>query len=119
MTRVLIAVTVLAAGSLACQQAAGIATFTPTASPTAPAASPSSTPRPSPSPTAEDVQTATVRAALVNIRSTPDGEVIGQIEAGTRVVIVETSGDWVHIAEPDGWIWSGCLQGSEKGCSAK
>jgi uncharacterized protein YgiM (DUF1202 family) len=121
VTRFLLAVVVLSIASLACLMSAA-QLETPT-----PVPSPSATPAPTVTPTAtpheaheEDVQTATVRAALVNVRANPDGEVIGQVEAGQDVTILEIDGDWVHIAEPDGWLWIGCLDGlSEKGCTAR
>jgi uncharacterized protein YraI len=76
-----------------------------------------------PFPAAEDGQTAVVRAALVNVRSSPDGEVVGQVEAGQSVTVLGYSddGEWAQIeaAEISGWIFAGCLQGSSKGCTAK
>jgi uncharacterized protein YraI len=81
------------------------------------------TPEPTVTATAADGQTAVVRAALVNVRSSPDGEVVGQVEAGQSVTVLGYSddGEWAQIetAEISGWIFSGCLQGSEKGCVAK
>jgi uncharacterized protein YgiM (DUF1202 family) len=111
--------------SLACGQ---FVTPTPAVSDTpTPPPSPSATAAPSATPTATrtlaDVQTtsATVRAALVNVRAEPGGEVIGQVEAGTDVLVIGTddSGDWVQIAEPAGWLWGGCLEGSTRGCEAE
>jgi uncharacterized protein YgiM (DUF1202 family) len=116
--RLRFALIVLALSALACGQQ--IVTPTPQATSTPP---PSATPSPTLAPTrpaateAADVQTATVRAALVNVRASPGGEVVGQVEAGQEVTVLETDGDWVRIE--GGWIWSGCLVGSEKGCEAR
>jgi uncharacterized protein YgiM (DUF1202 family) len=110
----------LVLSSLACTQA--VVTPTPPAPTTLP---PSPTPAATVTPQATgtalvDVQTAIVRAALVNVRANPGGEVVGQIEAGQEVEIVGTDGDWVQIADPAGWVWAGCLSGiNEKGCTAK
>jgi serine/threonine-protein kinase len=115
---------VLVLSSLACMEPVATITPEPTATPPP---SPSATAAPSATPTATrtpaDVQTtsATVRAALVNVRAEPGGEVIGQVEAGTDVLVIGTddSGDWVQIAEPAGWLWGGCLEGSTRGCEAE
>jgi hypothetical protein len=118
MTRVLLSMTVLAVMSLACQQAMIVPTSTPTPSPVPATA----TRRAAPSATAtsEDVQTAVVRAALVNVRAMPDGEVIGQIEAGQEVEIVECQDNWCLLVEPAGWVFQGCLSiADELGCTAK
>jgi uncharacterized protein YgiM (DUF1202 family) len=119
-----IAMIVLALASLACMQQT--ATVTPTAAPSAtptPTATPVPTATVTPFPAAEDGQTAVVRAALVNVRQSPDGEVIGQVEAGQSVTVLGYSddGEWAQIeaAEISGWIFAGCLQGSSKGCIAK
>jgi hypothetical protein len=98
-----------------------VSTFTPTAPP--PNLTPSPAPaRATPSATAEAVQTATVRAALVNLRATPDGEVIGQLQAGTDVRIIECGADWCEI-EADGmtgFVFIGCLSLADgRGCVAK
>jgi uncharacterized protein YgiM (DUF1202 family) len=117
VTRVLLVITVLAFAQLACLMSAmQVPTTTPTPTPTA---TPVPTATITPFPAAEDGQTAVVRAALVNVRSIPDGEVVGQVEAGQSVTVLEVDGDWVRIVDPDGWIFAGCLQGSSKGCIAK
>jgi uncharacterized protein YgiM (DUF1202 family) len=109
------------ASSACVLSAAQVPTATPTVSP--PPASPTPTPaptateRPRTTEEAADVQTATVRAALVNVRANPGGEVIGQVEAGQEVTVLETDGDWVRIE--GGWIWGGCLVGSDRGCEAR
>jgi uncharacterized protein YraI len=100
-----------------------VATLTPTLTAPVPTVTPSPAPaRVTPSATAEDVQTATVRAALVNVRATPDGEVIGQLQAGTDVRIIECGADWCEI-EADGmigFVFIGCLSLADgRGCVAK
>ena len=121
---VTLAIAVLALSALACGQY--VPTVTPTPSPVPPTAAATATPEPTrtPEPTAtaeaELVQTtATVRQAVVNIRSEPGGAVIGYLEAGDEVTVLEIDGDWVRVAE--GWIWAGCLDGvdSQKGCEAE
>jgi uncharacterized protein YgiM (DUF1202 family) len=117
-SRTILAVCVLILSSLACGQYVGTPTPAPTTLPPSP--TPAATVTPQATGTAEDVQTAIVRAALVNVRTSPGGEVVGQIEAGQEVEIVGTDGDWVQIADPEGWVWAGCLSGiNEKGCTAK
>jgi uncharacterized protein YgiM (DUF1202 family) len=110
---------VLALAQLACIMSA---MQVPTATPT-PTATPVPTATITPFPAAEDGQTAVVRAALVNVRQSPDGEVVGQVEAGQSVTVLGYSddGEWAQIeaAEISGWIFAGCLQGSSKGCIAK
>jgi uncharacterized protein YraI len=110
---------ILASGCI--MSAIAIPTLTPTVPP--PTSTPSPAPaRVTPSATAEDVQTATVRAALVNLRATPDGEVIGQLQAGTDVRIIECGADWCEI-EADGmtgFVFIGCLSLADgRGCVAK
>jgi hypothetical protein len=116
------ALIVLTLAALACGEFVG----TPTPTPPAPATSP-------PSPTAAatvtpqatgtasaDVQTAIVRAALVNVRANPGGEVVGQIEAGQEVEIVGCVDGWCEIAEPAGYVFQGCLSIADGlGCEAK
>jgi uncharacterized protein YgiM (DUF1202 family) len=94
--------------------------ITPEVSPTPPpSASPSPVPTLTATPRATEAaaDTAVVRAAVVNIRAIPGGAVVGQVEAGQEVTVLETDGDWVRIE--GGWIWGGCLVGSEKGCEAR
>ena len=121
MRNYLLALSVLALSALACGQYVG--TPTPTASPVL---LPSPTvPPPTPSPAAteaeQDVQTATVRAAVVNVRAKPDGDVIGNLEAGDTVTVVGCGTDpeqddyqWCHIEHPfDGYVFQGCLSGND------
>jgi SH3 domain-containing protein len=106
--------------SLSCGQ---YVTPTP-ASIEAPAASATPTrtpPPPTPTPQAAATeQTAKVIAAAVNIRSKPNGEVVGQIFAGQSVTILSCDGDWCKIKHPLGYVWRGCLS-VESGllCQAK
>ena len=122
MTRHVYALIVLVLATLACGQ---YITPTPEAIPPTSAATRQPTLSPTgtavPSATAEADDTAVVRAAAVNVRNAPDGsEVVGQLVAGTDVLILEIDGDWAHIAEPDGWVFVGCLSISDgKGCLAK
>ena len=118
----------LVSASLACGQY-----VTPTAeavqivTPTAPATlTPSATPtQPAPSRTAEAGEVAVVRQVSVNVRIEPDGDPTGEyVYAGDRVKVLATAtdaegGEWVRIAEPAGWIWAGCLEGSQRGCIAE
>ncbi len=69
---------------------------------------------------AETARAVTVQAAVVNIRSKPDGEVVGQIYAGQSVTILQCESNWCEIEKPAGWVWGGCLVGiNDKGCEAK
>jgi hypothetical protein len=119
--KVLTTVLVLVLSSLACMEQ--VVTPTPTVSAVAPTPSlvpATPTRRAVPSATAEDVQTAVVRAALVNVRAMPDGEVIGQIEAGQEVEIVECQDNWCLLVEPAGYVFQGCLSIADgQGCTAK
>jgi hypothetical protein len=121
----ILAILALILASLACGQQ--IVTPAPTAQPSP--LSPSATPAPTVTPTAtpheeheEDVQTATVRAALVNVRTEPEGEVVGQLEAGTDVRVIECADGWCEVEadELTGWIFQGCLSIADgQGCEAK
>ena len=118
----------LVAASLACGQY-----ITPTAeatpSPTAPATlAPSATPtQPAPSRTAEAGEVATVKAALVNVRAEPAGEVVRQLEAGQAVTVLdivtlENGEQWAQIETEGaaGYVFLGCLSiGEGKGCVAR
>jgi uncharacterized protein YraI len=119
----LLSICCLVLSMLACAVQVGApAPTTPDNTPTS-TATPVPTATVTPFPAAEDGQTAVVRAALVNVRSSPDGEVVGQVEAGQSVTVLGYSddGEWAQIeaAEISGWIFAGCLQGSSKGCTAK
>jgi hypothetical protein len=112
--------------TLACGQYVGTPTLPVTPEPQEVVPPPTSTPSPAParvtpSATAE-AETATVRAALVNVRANPDGEVIGQLQAGTDVRIIECGADWCEI-EADGmigFVFIGCLSLADgRGCVAK
>jgi SH3-like domain-containing protein len=114
MDRLRIAFLVMALSVLACAVPVGTASPPPSAT-----ASPTRTPRATA--TSEDVQTiAVVRAALVNVRAMPDGDVIGQIEAGQEVEIVECQDNWCLLIEPAGYVFQGCLSIADgQGCTAK
>jgi hypothetical protein len=118
---------VLVLSSLACGQ---YVTPTPDDTPAA------STRAPLPTPTAERVtatftpmipamvRTAIVRQPLVNIHETAGGPVVADVwlVAGQEVTILgyDETGDWVHIQEPAGWVFIGCLENlSERGCIAE
>ena len=42
-------------------------------------------------------QTGTVNASLLNLRSSPDGDVLTQLERGTQVEVLGTNGDWLNV----------------------
>jgi uncharacterized protein YgiM (DUF1202 family) len=111
---------VLALLQLACiMSAAQIPTITPTPPPSA---SPSPVPTATATPRATEaaVDTAVVRAAVVNVRAMPGGEVVGQIEAGQEVEIVACVDDWCEIVDPSGYVFQGCLSIADgQGCEAK
>jgi hypothetical protein len=123
-----IALIVLVAASLACGQRVLTPTPTPTAQPS-PTASPTRTPVPTAEATASETETggdvAIVRQPTVNVRDAAGGDPTGDyVVAGQEVTVLETvtmeNGDeWVRIAEPAGWIFAGCLEGSERGCAAE
>jgi uncharacterized protein YgiM (DUF1202 family) len=105
--------------SLACTQAVVIPTVTPTPPPSA---SPSPVPTATATPRATEAaaDTAVVRAAVVNVRAMPGGEVVGQIEAGQEVEIVACVDDWCQIVDPAGFVFQGCLSIADgQGCEAK
>jgi hypothetical protein len=117
------AIALLVLAALACGQY-----VTPTPAAIVPSPPPSATPSPTRTPrataTSEDVQTiAVVRQAFVNIRTEPDGAVIGYVEAGQRVVVIECQGSWclIRANDVDGWIWRGCLEeyAEERKCEAR
>jgi hypothetical protein len=118
MKRNLLALAVLALSALACVVQTTIPT--PTSTPSLVPATPTRRAAPSATAEAEEVQTAVVRAALVNVRAMPDGEVIGQIEAGQEVEIVECQDNWCLLIEPAGYVFQGCLSIADgQGCTAK
>jgi uncharacterized protein YgiM (DUF1202 family) len=121
--KVLTTVLVLVLSSLACMEQ--VVTPTPTVSAVAPTpslvpATPTRRAVPSATAEAQDVQTAVVRAALVNVRAEPGGEVVGQLEAGTDVRVIECIDGWCQIVDPDGWVFQGCLSIADgQGCEAR
>jgi hypothetical protein len=100
-----------------------------------PTATPPVSPSPSPVPTASAVpptateeaarNIAVVRQVSVNVRDAaggnPTGEYVyqGQELTVLEVVTLENGDEWVRIADPAGWVFAGCLEGSEKGCIAR
>jgi hypothetical protein len=110
MTRVLLAVIVLAGVTLACGTYAP--TVTPTAAPSAtptPTATPVPTATVTPFPTSEDVNTVTIRA-VVWIRSEPDETRIGSLETGQAVELIGCNGEWCEIRTDglSGFVFRGC-----------
>jgi hypothetical protein len=128
MTRhVYAALIVLALSALACGQYVGTPTPVPTPTPPRPTPTPSAVPTDTPRATeaAAVNDTAIVRQVSVNVRSEPGGVATGEyVYQGQELTVLDTvmleNGDeWVQIAEPAGWIFSGCLEGSERGCVAE
>ena len=117
----ILAILALILASLSCTQMSGIATFTPTAkamntatfSPTATATIPTAT---------ADADTAQVVRPIVNVRSAPEGEVIGSLSEGDVVTVLQCSGNWCEVETNvlKGYIYQGCLSISDGlGCEAK
>lgn len=49
----------------------------------------------------------------LNVRSTPNGSVIGSLKKGTQVTVVETNGNWSRITSPvSGWVNNSYLSSS-------
>jgi len=71
--------------------------------------------------TPEGEWTATVRQVSVNVRSEPNGGVIGYVESGDVVTVLDCVGNWCQIEKPAGWIWRGCLSDNPArlGCQTK
>ena len=43
----------------------------------------------------------------LNVRSTPNGSIIGSLKKGTQVTVLENNGNWSHILNPtNGWVSS-------------
>lgn len=119
---------VLVLSVLACMEP--IATITPTGQPdavfisdtptlpppTQTATIPTSTPLP-----LSTTQTATVKAVTVNVRQLPNGEVIGHLEAGQSVTVLECVDSWCQISDPvSGYVFQGCLSVADgQGCEAR
>jgi uncharacterized protein YgiM (DUF1202 family) len=121
MNRVsILAILAVILANLACvMSAVQIPTITPTPPPSA---SPSPVPTATATPRATEAaaDTAVVRAAVVNVRAMPGGEVVGQIEAGQEVEIVACVDDWCQIVDPAGFVFIGCLSIADgQGCEAK
>jgi uncharacterized protein YgiM (DUF1202 family) len=117
VARIVVAIIVLCFASLACsiQKGGPVAQPQPSASP-----SPVPTLTATPRATEAAADTAVVRAAVVNVRAMPGGEVVGQIEAGQEVEIVACVDDWCQIVDPAGFVFIGCLSIADgQGCEAK
>jgi hypothetical protein len=123
MNRILITLTVLALGVLACGTY-----ITPTPTPNATETLPTRTatalltPTPNALGTTTPVWTADVAQPVVTVRDAPDGEPTGDyLSAGETVVILRCAGDWCRVKNPAGWVFRGCLSDNpnELGCSAK
>jgi Bacterial SH3 domain. len=65
--------------------------------------------------------TAQISSPVVNVRNGPGGAVIGSLQSGTAVQVVQCSGDWCEISKPiRGFIFMGCLDvETDLGCKAK
>ncbi|HUF76535.1 MAG TPA: hypothetical protein VMM35_09670 [Longimicrobiales bacterium] len=55
--------------------------------------------------------TASVRSDE-NFRREPNGVILGRLAAGTRLSVLERSGNWIQ-ADVEGWVWLSSLQASE------
>jgi hypothetical protein len=125
MKRIYLVAACLVAASLACAvQVPGTPVMT-TAQPqrTSPVPTASAV---SPTATEEGARNiAVVRQVSVNVRDAaggnPTGEYVyqGQELTVLEVVTLENGDEWVRIADPAGWVFAGCLEGSEKGCVAR
>jgi hypothetical protein len=118
----------LVLASLACGQYVPTVTPIPTVTPTArPSLTPASTQPPTQRATAEPIM-AIVKAAVINVRAEPDGEVIAILNAGNTVKLLDncSADNWCKVqfgsagVTVTGYIWKGCLRlKSELGCSAR
>lgn len=101
-----------------------------------PIPAPSMTPIPSPTVTSSAISNAPnvaiVRQPAVNVRAEPnaDSMVVGYLQSGDVVTILECIETWCMITRsvgnaiehPFGWVWRGCLGGVNPdglGCEAK
>jgi hypothetical protein len=114
MTRVLLAVIVLAGVTLAC--GTYVPTVTPTAAPSAtptPTATPVPTATITPFPAAEDGQTAVVLPVYLVVRQSADGATTDEyLKSGDVVTLTGDCVDsWcpVQAGEISGWVYQGCL----------
>jgi len=55
---------------------------------------------------------AVVKRSYIVVRDAPEGEIIGELEWGTVVEVIDQSKLWWHIRTPEieGWAWSGNLR---------
>jgi len=72
-------------------------------------------------PDSADGFTAQISSPVVNVRNGPGGAVIGSLQSGMAVQVVQCSGDWCEISKPiRGFIFMGCLDiETDLGCKAK
>lgn len=70
---------------------------------------------------ASSTHAATVAKAVVNVRESPNGAVVGSLEAGQTVNVLGCSGNWCKIDDPAGYVWQGCLSDNPDGlgCEAR
>lgn len=124
MNRAAVVITVLVLSALACS----IQT-----SPAAPTTLPPTVVKPANTattvPTTPAEWTAKIAQTVVNVRSAPNGSVVGVVRTGESVVILSCSGAWCRVRKPDGADWKqetgfifrGCLSDNPEslGCEAK
>lgn len=123
MKRLAMFLAVLALVSIACGQyitpspTVAVTETTAPISPTLTATVPTATPL-----HATDNQQSAVVRAVVNVRNSPDGDIVGYLTVGDTVTIAECGELWCSISSPIvGYVWRGCLSDNpaELGCSAK
>lgn len=119
-SRCVLAALVLAVASLACSIPVGNGLPTEEISPSNVLAVPTHTATALPTLT-PDTWTAKIVLPTVNVRSEPNGAVVGNVRAGASVEILECTKNWCKIKEPAGWVFRGCLSDnpSNLGCQTK
>jgi hypothetical protein len=122
MIRLPLAISVLALSVLACGT---YITPTPAATPapshTLPAPAPLATHTAAPTAT-EEVTVARILPAVVTVREAPSGMATGDyLTTGQEVVILRCFGEWCQIAEPEGWVYRGCIDAvaGKLGCESR
>lgn len=121
MTRVVLAVGVLALSVLACTQAVVTPSPVPTVANTSTAV-PTLARATQTAPAPRTVETATVLRAVVNVREVPGGKVVGYLEAGQVVTVLECTDDYCKISTGvlTGYVWRGCISGNDdRRCEAR
>jgi hypothetical protein len=63
----------------------------------------------------------TVVKPIVSVREKPGGKVIGYVEAGQSVNVLECTDEYCKIEQPFGYVWRGCLSDNPDGlgCEAR